>query len=92
MNDIFADGDDEHREKMRRLTPEQRGQLITDQVAPRSYSWLKNPDGMTYLHEHGPGESPPGSAPFIHGPDSMAARTTHGRDPLWYARGVPDDD
>jgi len=89
MDDIFADDDDEHRETMRRLTPEQRGQLIMDQVSRRRFSWLKNLDGVTYLHEHEIGEAPPGSfAPQE--PKTMAAQSTAYRTPLRYLDG-PDD-
>jgi hypothetical protein len=91
VNDIFEDGDDAHRERMRRLTPEQRGQMIMDQIAPRRYSWLKNQDGMTYLHEHEIGEAPPGSFALA-ATDTMAARSTAYRTPLWYFEGVADDD
>jgi hypothetical protein len=51
VDDIF-EGDDDHKEGMRRLTPEQRGKMIMDRAAPRAYSWLTNPDGMPYRHEH----------------------------------------
>lgn len=88
--DIF-DGDDDHKERMRHLTPEQRGQLIMDQVAPRRYSSLKNPDGLTYLHDHEIGEAPPGSF-GVAAPDTWAAQSTAYRDPSWYMRGVPEDD
>jgi hypothetical protein len=48
-------------DEMKALGPEARGKLIMDSVAPRSYSWMTNPDGQKYLHEHKSGESPPGS-------------------------------
>jgi len=57
MDDLY----DWESEEMKALGPEGRGKLIMDQMAPRSYSWLTNVDGLKYLHEHAIGESPPGS-------------------------------
>lgn len=45
----MARGDDIHdwdSDEMKALGPEGRGKLIMDQMQPRRYSWLKNPDGM----------------------------------------------
>jgi hypothetical protein len=82
---------DWHSDEMKALGPEGRGKLISDSVAPRRYSWMTNPDGLQYLHEHALGESPPGS--FVpEAPGTKAAQSTAYRDPNWYMRGVPDGD
>jgi hypothetical protein len=55
------DPHDWNSDEVKALGPEGRGKLIVDSVAPRNYSWMTNPDGLKYLHEHAIGESPPGS-------------------------------
>jgi hypothetical protein len=88
----LGDGDlhDWNSDEMKALGPEARGKLIMDSVAPRSYSWMTNQDGLKYLHEHEIGGAPPGSF-AVSAPDTMASRTTASRTPLWYMEGSDDD-